>query len=809
MVHAMGSSDEQIQDPGSSALMNACPNCGEVINVSSCAPYSKVMCPTCNTAIRVRTEFHHFSLKKQIGEGGMSRVFLANDNTLNRPVALKILNQDFSKDATRIAQFEKEARITAAISHPNVVKVFSVGKDQEHFFIAMELVPNGSLDDLIAKKRGVAEDRVLEFGEQMAKGLRAAFEEGLIHRDMKPGNMLFAEDGTAKIVDFGLALVFEKDVDESDEIWATPYYVPPEKLHKEPEDFRSDIYSLGASLFHALAGKPPYAADTSSLEELKAIKEKPVKLKDFAPSVSDESCALIDRMMARQPEDRFASYNELIEAIVYTRNVRAGAVLIAPLAYRSEKSRPLLIGVIAAVAALVLLAVAVSLFGPNDDDVKNTKDPGETLIDLSEEGIGFDGTGRTTAQKFVEARRRMLNGRIPQAAKAFDEIVKDNSTQQPTLNWARFNLGLCALIENRTPLAYEMFTAIKEGGAFSSEESDAELATFFVKMAEGMTSPLPVLSELSESWNRKNYEALALLAYGLKNWQFGAFDEAGELFTAFEKATPEANDRWAEGYKALLGEFSEDIRVLKTLPDLARTASLDAYRSAFTQTEAVLKKLKKDGPAKENVAKRMERLKYSLRRIENKAQETEVMRMAALLDTEKLAFEELRLSLVDFRDGLKFPQAIEALKAVTFEHPEIKSAHEDELYVWSSAEEFLQVLIKDLNANSYQGTIKGVSGSWTNALITAASREKLDFKVAAGELSVPLDSVSNEGLIELAEAMPVQQEMTEYFKRRELLVLFAYLSGELQTALKVGEELMVDSREFRLRWKQITSRRQS
>ena len=126
------------------STMNACPSCGEVIDVSACPPYSKVLCPACNTAIRVRTEFHHFSLKKQLGEGGMSRVFMANDTTLNRQVALKILNPDFSNDPKRCAQFEREARITAAISHPNVVKVFSVGHDQGHFFIAMELVPGGS-----------------------------------------------------------------------------------------------------------------------------------------------------------------------------------------------------------------------------------------------------------------------------------------------------------------------------------------------------------------------------------------------------------------------------------------------------------------------------------------------------------------------------------------------------------------------------------------------------------------------------------------------------------------------------------------
>ena len=121
-------------------LMNACPSCGEVMDVSLCDPYSKVICPECSTAIRVRADFLHFRIEKKIGEGGLSRVFRAVDQTLNRQVALKILSPEFSKDSKRAKEFEREARITASISHPNVVKVFSAGSDQEHYFMAMELV---------------------------------------------------------------------------------------------------------------------------------------------------------------------------------------------------------------------------------------------------------------------------------------------------------------------------------------------------------------------------------------------------------------------------------------------------------------------------------------------------------------------------------------------------------------------------------------------------------------------------------------------------------------------------------------------
>jgi len=300
-------------------LMNACPTCGEVIDVSACAPYSKVLCPSCSTPIRVRGDFLQFKIQKKIGEGGMSRVFRAVDQTLGREVALKILNPDFSKEAKRAEEFEREAKITAAISHPNVVKVYSAGRDQDHYFMAMELVGGGSLDERIAKEGVVAEAAVLEMAAELAQGLNAAQEAGMIHRDIKPGNILFSDEGASKIVDFGLALMLVNLDEDDGEIWATPYYVPPEKLYKEPEDFRSDIYSLGATLFHALAGSPPYSADTSSIEELKVIKDQPISLQVAAPKVSMATCELVDRMMSRQPDDRHGSYAELLEHMNFAR----------------------------------------------------------------------------------------------------------------------------------------------------------------------------------------------------------------------------------------------------------------------------------------------------------------------------------------------------------------------------------------------------------------------------------------------------------------------------------------------------------
>jgi serine/threonine protein kinase len=166
------------------------------------------------------------------------------------------------------AKLEQEARVTASVNHPHVVRVYSFGEADGQFYLAMELVEKGSLDDLMSVQNRVSEAQVLEIGAQIAQGLEAAAEKGLVHRDVKPGNILFADAHTAKIVDFGLARVLEEEAEARGEIWGTPYYIAPERLNYEPEDFRSDIYSLGGTLFHAIAGRPPFEAESASLVAL-------------------------------------------------------------------------------------------------------------------------------------------------------------------------------------------------------------------------------------------------------------------------------------------------------------------------------------------------------------------------------------------------------------------------------------------------------------------------------------------------------------------------------------------------------------
>ncbi len=304
---------EDSQEPETPGIVEACPACGAPIDMSEVPPFSDVSCPSCGHTFTARADFNHFRILEMLGQGGMGAVYKAVDVNLDRGVALKVLRLSQGRDSEECEKLAREARTTASVDHPNVVKVYDFGSAQGQFYIAMEMIAGGSLDDLMQRDGCVDEAVVLEVAIQVAQGLEAALEHDLIHRDIKPANILFTDSGVAKLVDFGLAIVMSEEAQSRGEIWGTPYYIAPEKLDDCPEDFRSDIYSLGGTMFHAMAGRPPYEAETASLVALKQLKSKSVSLLAYAPHVSTETAYVVNRMMSKDPDKRYASHAELIE----------------------------------------------------------------------------------------------------------------------------------------------------------------------------------------------------------------------------------------------------------------------------------------------------------------------------------------------------------------------------------------------------------------------------------------------------------------------------------------------------------------
>jgi serine/threonine protein kinase len=288
-----------------------CSHCGAVLDAGGSEPLLRVVCG-CGRKHLLQRTYDHFVPVETLGVGGMGTVYKARDTQLERLVALKLLRKDLSSEADHDAQLQQEARIAASVNHPNVVQIFGLGTAHGRFYVVMELLDHGSLDDIMESQHRVPEHQVLDIGIQIARGLRAAHRKGLIHRDVKPANILFVDEQAAKIVDFGLAAFATQNPQNESVIWGTPAYVAPERLCNQPEDVRSDIYSLGATLFHAVAGNTPIESGTSSATELYELKQHPSELRAIAPKVSRPTARVLHRMIAPDPNKRFSSYDELL-----------------------------------------------------------------------------------------------------------------------------------------------------------------------------------------------------------------------------------------------------------------------------------------------------------------------------------------------------------------------------------------------------------------------------------------------------------------------------------------------------------------
>jgi serine/threonine protein kinase len=349
-----------------------CPGCGTTVDTTEAEPLARIACPTCGKKIRVERSFDHFAVVETLGVGGMGTVYKARDKQLDRFVALKLLRRDLGSEEDHKTRLQQEARIAAAVNHPYVIQVFDSGTDHGQFYVVMELVDQGSLDDLMALQTRLPEKRVLEIGIQVAKGLRAAHRRGLIHRDVKPANILFVDERAAKIGDFGLASTGTQRWGIGGVVWGTPEYVSPERLNNDTEDFRSDIYSLGATLFHAIAGRPPIEASTNSATALLESKQRPLDLRLAAPDVSAATAEVLQRMIAADPAQRFSSYDDLVtelerawRALELEDATSSGEMRrrrwFSALS-RSTRRMPLLIrvGLVAIVAVGILLFVARS-----------------------------------------------------------------------------------------------------------------------------------------------------------------------------------------------------------------------------------------------------------------------------------------------------------------------------------------------------------------------------------------------------------------------------------------------------------------
>ena len=301
--------------------MAACGKCKAKHWLSDAVPILEpVPCSKCGHPVIVPTRVRHFEVREVVASGGMGTVYRAFDISLERMVALKMLRREMVEDKQVMESFYKEARATAALNHTNIIHIYSFDEFEGKPYLVMELADHGSLDNWIERDGFVPEYNVLDIGEKICLALASALQRNLLHRDIKPGNILFNEYGEPKLVDFGLARQAEDDGEYEAAIWGTPYYVAPEKIQRHGEDFRSDMYSLGGTLYHALTGHVPFEAETVEQVVVGHVQTPLTPPHLVRPEISQYTSDALVKAMAKHPEHRFASYDEMYLALTAAKS---------------------------------------------------------------------------------------------------------------------------------------------------------------------------------------------------------------------------------------------------------------------------------------------------------------------------------------------------------------------------------------------------------------------------------------------------------------------------------------------------------
>jgi len=272
------------------------------------------------TGLAAGQQLGHFRIDRPLGAGGMGEVYLATDLALDRPVAIKVLPEEVARDPRRRERMIREARAQARVAHPNVGHMYFIGEEADRLYFAMEYVAGETLGERIAKGP-MSLEAALGAIRSAALGLREAQKHGFTHRDVKPSNLMIDGHGVLKVLDFGLAagesgVALDGPVAQTS-LAGTPLYMAPEQARGEAVDHRADIYALGATLYHLVAGKPPFEADSvEQLFSLHASAARPAVPRTNRPRIQIRAIdALCSKMMASDPEQRFASYDDLLRAI--------------------------------------------------------------------------------------------------------------------------------------------------------------------------------------------------------------------------------------------------------------------------------------------------------------------------------------------------------------------------------------------------------------------------------------------------------------------------------------------------------------
>jgi serine/threonine-protein kinase len=325
-----------------------------------------------------------YELEEVVGQGGMSTVYKAHDSLLERNVALKVLHQQYNEDEDFVERFKREARSVAQLQHPNIVTVIDRGEEDGRQYIVFEFIDGENLKELVVRKGRLDVRDALEIAHEIAQALAFAHENGLIHRDVKPQNVLLNGDGRAKVTDFGIArsLDVEHGVTQTGTILGTSNYIAPEQATGQPVDAHTDVYSLGIVLYEMLTGELPFPGESFVAIAMKHIQEPSPNVLDVRGDVPLRVASMVDRALEKDPEHRFPTmyaFAAEIEASLaeLDRDEDGAVTMVVPAAQRlrPQKHRksvspfPLLIGLVGALAIAAVIVGLLTLRGGGGQNV--------------------------------------------------------------------------------------------------------------------------------------------------------------------------------------------------------------------------------------------------------------------------------------------------------------------------------------------------------------------------------------------------------------------------------------------------------